>query len=98
MKIIWSHNATKSYFDILDFLVFLWNEEVETNFITLVDEIEELLLKNNFLGKPYNNNVREIILHKNASLYYKINQEEDCIEFLLFKDNRQNPESYLKLL
>jgi hypothetical protein len=47
MKIVWSHNATKSYFVILAFLVFLWNEEVESDFITLVDEIEEMLLKNN---------------------------------------------------
>lgn len=53
-------------------------------FITLVDDIEILLLENNYLGKPYNENVREIILHKNASLYYKINMEKDCLEFLLF--------------
>ncbi|TRX40047.1 hypothetical protein [Flavobacterium restrictum] len=98
MKIIWSHKATKSYFEILDFLIFLWNEDVESDFITLVDDIEILLLENNYLRKPYNENVREIILHKNASLYYKINMEKDCLEFLLFKDNRQNPESYLKLL
>jgi hypothetical protein len=45
MKIIWSYNATKSYFEILDFLLFLWDEKVESDFISLVDEIEELLLK-----------------------------------------------------
>lgn len=98
MKIIWSYNATKSYFEILDFLFFLWNEKVESDFIILVDEIEKLLLENNYLGKPYNGTIREIILHKNASLYYEINLEKNTLEFLLFKDNRQNPESYLKLL
>jgi hypothetical protein len=76
MKIIWSYNATKSYFEILDFLLFIWNEKVESDFITLVDEIEELLLKNNYLGKPLNSNIREIILHKNVSLYYEINLEQ----------------------
>ncbi|CAN1545526.1 hypothetical protein MCETHM1_01938 [Flavobacteriaceae bacterium] len=98
MKIIWSHNATSSYFEILDFLLFLWNEKVESDFIILVDEIEELLLKDNYLGKPYKGNIREIILHKNASLYYEVNIEKDFLEFLLFKDNRQNPESYLTFL
>jgi hypothetical protein len=37
MKIICSQNATKSYFEILDFLLFIWNEKVESDFMTLVD-------------------------------------------------------------
>ena len=36
MTIIWSDKSVLTYFDILDFILFLWNEKIESNFITVV--------------------------------------------------------------
>lgn len=50
------------------------------------------------MGKPAFENIREIVIHKNASLYYEVDEVNQKIILLLFKDNRENPESYQKLL
>ncbi len=98
MKIIYTDKALTSFTKILDFLVYIWNEDIEQDFISIVDKIEISLIKNPELGKITINNIREIVLHKNANLYYEYDHANAQIKFLLFKDNRQNPESYLKQL
>ena len=98
MTIIWSDKSVLNYFDILDFILFLWNEKIESNFITVVAKSIIKLEKNPYLGKPYSKNIRKIILHKNASMFYEYDKENEIITILLFNDNRQNPESYLKLI
>ena len=98
MTIIWSDKSVLTYFDILDFILFLWNEKIESNIITVVAKSIIQLEKNPYLGKPYSKNTRKIILHKNASMFYEYDKENEIITILLFNDNRQNPESYLKLI
>lgn len=96
MKIIWSKDAINSYDKILEFLLFIWNEEVQDDFKKLVKDIKFKLLENPLLGKPFKNNIREIVIHKNVNLFYKYDEMNQTIEFRVFKDNRQNPEDYLK--
>lgn len=98
MIVIWTDKALNSYFKILDFLELIWNEDVADSFIDIVTDIEKILLMNPKLGKPKKDNIREIVLHINANLYYEYDESLLKIKFLLFKDNRQNPESYLRFL
>ena len=46
---------------------------------------------------PFSKTIRKIVLHKNASLYYEYDENLKTITILLFIDNRQNPDDYLKL-
>lgn len=84
--------------DVSEFLLFLWNIDTLQKFINIIDTSSKKLQKNPLLGKPYSNNTRKIILHKNASMFYEFNEEKQKITILLFIDNRQNPKDYLKLL
>ena len=97
-KIIWSDKSGTSYFKILDFLILIWNEDIWQDFISLIDEMYIALIKNPQSGKITIFNIGKILLRKNAKLYDEDDYEMAQIKFLLFKDNRQNPESYLKLL
>jgi len=64
----------------------------------LTENLEIVLGNNPYLGKPLENNIREITIHKNTSVFYEVNEEDKIIKILLFKENRQNPESYLTFL
>jgi plasmid stabilization system protein ParE len=44
MKIIWTENASRNYFQILDYLLNRWSESVANDFIDKVDSKLELLL------------------------------------------------------
>lgn len=98
MKIQWSNRALISYIDNLEFILLIWNEKTTLDFIELVQDTLNRLKKNPFIGKPFNKNIRQIILHKNASLFYEINEKTKTINILFKTDNRQNPKDYSKLL
>lgn len=98
MKIQWSNRALISYIDNLEFILLIWNEKTTLDFIELVQDTLNRLKKNPFIGKPFNKNIRQIILDKNASLFYEINEKTKTINILFITDNRQNPKDYSKLL
>ena len=98
MTIVWSYQSSLTYFEILDYLYFFWNEEIEYNFKEIVEKTTNQLLLNPYLGKPFSDSIRKIVLHKNASLYYEFDEKTQLLTILLFIDNRQNPKDYLKLL
>lgn len=98
MTIIWSDKSVTSYIYVLDFILFLWNEKIESNFIEIVDLVIAKIEVNPHLGKPHLKNIRKIVLHKNASMFYEYDSENEVITILLFNDNRQNPDKYLKLI
>ncbi len=90
--------AKITFQEVSAFIYFLWSKKVLQDFVDIVSNTKNLLLTNPYLGKPYSKNIRKIILHKNASMYYEYDEENKIITILLFNDNRQNPESYLKLI
>lgn len=84
--------------DVSEFVLFIWNIKVLKQFVDLVEKSSEQLKENPNLGIPFANNIRKIVLHKNASMYYEYDEINQIITILLFIDNRQNPKDYLKLL
>ena len=98
MIIIWSYQSSFTFFEILDYLYFVWNEEIENNFKEIVEKTTNQLILNPYLGKPFAGSIRKIVLHKNASMYYEFDDEKQLLTILLFIDNRQNPKDYIKLL
>lgn len=84
--------------DVSEFVLFIWNIKVLQQFIDLIEKSSEQLKENPNLGIPFAKNIRKIVLHKNASMYYEYDDRNKVITILLFIDNRQNPKDYLKLL
>ncbi|WP_312900285.1 type II toxin-antitoxin system RelE/ParE family toxin [Chryseobacterium taichungense] len=81
--LIWSHQAESDYIDILEY----W-----TKLIDEVEKKEKLISKNPNIGSLSEiEGVRYVLIDKNFSLYYRIN--DDVIEILAFWDNRRNPDS-----
>lgn len=87
-----------SFADVSEFLLFLWDIKTRQRFIELTEKSILQLQKNPKSGKPFTENVRKVVLHKNASLFYEYDETNQIISVLLFIDNRQNPKDYLKLL
>lgn len=93
-----SNLGKSSLTDVSEFLLFLWNIKILQQFIDLIEKATKQLQENPHLGIPFSKNIRKIVLHKNASMYYEYNEINKTITILLFIDNRQNPKDYLKLL
>ncbi|MDP2159575.1 MAG: hypothetical protein Q8K02_03770 [Flavobacterium sp.] len=87
-----------SFADVSEFILFLWDNKTLNQFINLTEKSVVQLQNNPKLGKPFIKNIRKIVLHKNASMFYEFDETEQTISILLFIDNRQNPKDYLKLL
>lgn len=84
--------------DVSEFLLFLWDINTLQNFIGLIEKSVFRLQQNPKSGIPFTKNIRKIVLHKNASMFYEFDEIKQTITILLFIDNRQNPKDYLKLL
>lgn len=87
-----------SFADVSEFILFLWDSKTLNQFINLTEKSVIQLQKNPESGKPFTKNIRKIVLHKNASMFYEYDETKQIISILLFIDNRQNPKDYLKLL
>ncbi len=82
----------------LSYLMIKWNDRIVERFISRTDEIVKnikvnpLLFPRSISFKKYH----KAIIHKNISLYYRIDISK--IYIILFWDNRQNPKFLKELL
>lgn len=95
MKIIWTENASRNYFQILDYLLNRWSEKIANKFIDEVDrKLELLLISHEVFEKVPLTNVQRILINKHITLFYAVDGEK--IYLIHFWNNSQNPEN-LKL-
>lgn len=93
----WTPIAIESLREVINFLSITWNDEIIDRFFLLIDEKIDLIQRNPEIGlKLENSQFRKIIIHKNTTLFYEIDQP--IIKILLIWDNRQNPEDLRKKL
>ncbi len=88
-KIKWSKNAEIDLFETLKFYTVRNKSTIYSK--TIVKEVTDStlnLLSFPFLGKPYNDFLR-ILIVMNYNIYYQI--QKDLIEIHLFWDTRRNP-------
>ena len=89
MTIKWSFAAQIDYWSNIEYLENEWSENEVRNFINSVDHSIKLLERNNiFFSKTQYKNVFKIVVVKQISLYYQINN--DTIILLRFWNNFQN--------
>jgi len=93
MEVIWSTQARKDYFKVLDYLNNNWGLTEVKCFVDKTEEVIELIKKHpeTFVASHRKINIRRGFLTKHNSLFYKIKPHKKEIILLAFWDNRQNP-------
>jgi len=94
-NIYWSQTAQEDYWQNIDFLLNKWTETEAAHFINEVENIIDILKQGKVTFKPTGyRNTYQIMVVKQITLYYHINQNND-IELLRFFNNYQNPDKLL---
>ncbi|WP_395065306.1 hypothetical protein [Flavobacterium sp.] len=97
-KIVWTVTALNSYHEEIDYIYYKWNFKEVLNFENLVNTEINRISTNPFIGKVNLRNSYSLILSKQTTLFYTINNNLNLIELLLFFNNQKNPEELNKLL
>lgn len=90
-RIVWTESAKLTFAEILDFLQLTWRQKQVDDFYNLTDNTLENILRNPYQFPFYEDSteVHRALVHKNVSLFYKIDSE--LIILMLFFDNRRKP-------
>ena len=93
MKIIWSPQAKKDYWQNIDYLEAEWTFNDVVRFIEKVERIIQLLLQKNvaFTATNYRE-VNKLVITRQITLYYKINSE--TLELLRFWNTYQDLKNF----
>jgi len=89
ITIYWSETAKNDYWNNIEYLERKWTITEVYNFINKVDELINLLSKENIFFKPtaYKNTFQVVVI-KQITLYYRL--ENNSIELLRFWNNYQD--------
>jgi plasmid stabilization system protein ParE len=97
-EIVWTKKADESYKKNIKYLEENWSEKVIEGFINKTDK--QLALIADFpysaIATPKSKNLRKILIVKQISCFYSINENKKRITVHLFWNNYQNPKK-LKL-
>lgn len=93
MNIIWSSQAKKDYWQNIDYLEAEWTFQDVINFIEKVERTIDLLSMKNveFISTNYQN-VNQVVITKQITLYYRI--ESGKLELLRFWNNYQDLQNF----
>ncbi len=94
MKIIWTENALKSYFIILEYLQSEWGDKVLQNFVLKTEHILTQVQQYPKMheSSEFYSNVRKAFITKHNLMFYKIKPRKKEIDLLIFWDTRQDEE------
>lgn len=84
MNVKWSVEADKFFNGIVDYLLRIWNVEITTDFIDIVDHTIKLIIENPemFKNSKYDNISREAFITKHTTMFYRILDDTIEIEYL----------------
>ncbi len=90
-KLIWSDEALNNLKGIIDYLENRWTEREIKKFAQLLDKQLKMINDNPFLfvESDKSNGLRESVLSRQTTIYYRIIDYE--IRIVTLFDNRQNP-------
>ena len=91
LAIRWTHEAERTFGQIIEYLEEKWSEKQVQKFIKRVNRVLKQISEFPFIFKASiaNNNVRKGFVARQCSLFYEIGQDE--IVLLFFWDNRRRP-------
>lgn len=95
-SIIFSKNAEKKLFELVDYLEMKWSNKVKNKFISNLDKVIYLIQiePEIFPKSELNKNYRKCVLSKQTIIYYKFNTKR--VEIISFFDTRQDPNKIKK--
>ncbi len=81
IEVVWSEEAKKTYFDIIDFLTERWTDKEIQHFIARTDTVIGKITENPYLFAQYKNDslIRRAVLHKTTILIYQISTDKMVI-------------------
>ncbi len=93
IEIVWSNQARKDYYKLLDYLQENWGLNGVNSFVDKTEEVLGVIKRNPkaFVESPRKKNIRKGFVTKHNSLFYKVRPYKKEIILLTFWDNRQNP-------
>lgn len=96
-EVQWTETARKTLQETSDFILELWNSNINEEFVEQLEYRIKQLQNNPELGPTFENTqIRRLIIHKTVSLFY-INTPQ-YIRLLVIWDNRQDPDRFLEKL
>lgn len=95
--LIWQPNAEVSYYEEIDFILRKWNYKEVQKFQDLVFDNLNRLAENPLIGK-YDKSLKmySIVISKQTTLFYDINEGEKIIDLYFFWNNLKNPTDLTK--
>jgi hypothetical protein len=100
MEIVWTKLASVTYKEVFENIEWRWTKKEMKNFNDLTNSLLEKV-KNKQVVHPFANKklgVRKAIVHKNVSLFYKEDRNNNKIYLITFFNNRMNPKILKELL
>ena len=97
-KIEWTFLAEDSYLEEIEFVFFKWNKKEVEKFENLVENELKRISLNPKIGKLKNLTIYSLVISKQTTIFYRINDESVSVEILLFWNNQKNPDDLAKLL
>ncbi|MEO1256447.1 MAG: type II toxin-antitoxin system RelE/ParE family toxin [Bacteroidota bacterium] len=96
-EVRWTETAKQTLNETSEFILDLWNEQVNENFLDQLEYRIGQLQRNPELGPAFEKtNFRKLIIHKTVSLFYV--NKRDFIKLLVIWDNRSDPDQLLEKL
>ena len=95
MKVVWTKTAQQSLVKTTDFILEVWNEDIENRFLIQLDYRISQIRENPELAPTLKgSSFRQVKIHQTTSLFYKV--YPNYLKILLIWDNRQDPNNLLK--
>ncbi len=98
-RVHWTASAEISYAEEIEFINKKWNVKEIEKLISLSNDFIESISKNPTIG-IYNRKFKffSIVISKQTTLIYRVVENKNQIDLLLFWNNKKNPKKLRKLL
>lgn len=98
-EVYWSTLAEETFAEEVYFILRKWNLDEVEKFTTLGYNFINSISKNPTIGIFISkHNVYSIVISKQTTLYYRILEDGNRIDLVLFWNNKRNPKELQKLL
>ncbi len=95
-EVVWTNRASKTYWQLIEYLSAEFGNAVVSNFVTTVHDKIELISSNPFLFRKSSSqkNIFITVIHKRVTLTYRYRPIRKRIELLVFWSTRRNPSKF----
>ena len=90
LAVFWTEDAKDTFDSIISLIAAKWNSKEVADFVNHTNKVIALIVQQPLMYKAsISNNVRQVVLTKQTSMFYEVHHE--FITILFFWDNRQEP-------